>query len=155
MCTETHTNTSTRTQWPPTNIHITIAHTHTHTHAQIWIHTYIRGGQTSIDSTKVHAMFYEPLVPKYLEFNILLWQADSKTHHHARKRTHKNAHIHCTCTPIVLCKPLRPSLLSRSRSQVCAHTRYRYAYPCPYQSLSHIDTYRHGCRMHMHKHDKT
>jgi hypothetical protein len=53
-------------------------------------------------------------------------------------QTHTHAHTNCTHTCIALCKPLRPSLLSRSKSHVCAHTRYRYAYPCPYQSLSHI-----------------
>jgi hypothetical protein len=62
---------------------------------------------------------------------------------------HAYAHTNCTHTRIVLGKPLRPSLLSRSRSHVCAHTRYRYAYPCPYQSLSHIDTHTHGFRIHM------
>jgi hypothetical protein len=52
----------------------------------------------------------------------------------------------------VLGKPLRPSLLSRSRSHVCAHTRYRCAYPCPYQSLTHIGI---NAEKKMHKHDKT
>jgi hypothetical protein len=40
---------------------------------------------------------------------------------------HTHAHTNITHTRIVLCKPLRPSLLSRSRPHVCARTRYRYA----------------------------
>ena len=61
-------------------------------------------------------------------------------------------HPTSTHTRTVLGKPLRPSLNSRSRSHVCAHTRYRCAYPCPYQSLSHIGI---NAEKKMHKHDKT
>ena len=72
-------------------------------------------------------------------------------HPNPRSCTQINTHTHtyCTHTCIALCKPLRPSLLSRSKSHVCAHTRYRYAYPCSHQSLSQIDTYRHGGRIHI------
>ena len=75
----------------------------------------------------------------------------NKNHDHAHKQTHTHRHAHTnnTCTRKVFCKPLRPSLLSRSKSHVCAHTRYRYAYPCSHQSLSHIHTHTHACRIHM------
>jgi hypothetical protein len=76
-----------------------------------------------------------------------------KNHDHAHKQTHTQTHAHTnsTHTRKVLGKPQRPTLLSRSRSHVCAHTRDRYAYPypCPYRSLTHIDMYRHGDRMHI------
>jgi hypothetical protein len=68
-------------------------------------------------------------------------------HKNPHKQIQTNAPTNCASTRIVLCEPLRPSLLARSNSHVCAHTRCQYAYPCPYQSLTHIDTYRHGDRI--------
>jgi hypothetical protein len=72
-----------------------------------------------------------------------------QAHDPAHKQTNTHAHTNSTHTRTVLCKPLRPSLLSRSRSQVCAHTRCRYAYTCPYQSNAKIHRHRHVLGIHM------
>ncbi len=108
-----------------------LSHTHAHTHTRTHTH------RTVAEISRVQHSSRLKNPPSCTQTNT----------HTCKHKVHMHTHS--------LCKPLRPSLLSRSRSHVCAHTRYRYAYTFPYQSLSHVVTYRHGCRMSMHKHDKT